>query len=147
MMSTTRVEADLALPNTLLTEPKKRGRKRGSKGVDGRIADSNAFSSHTNSVLHHDDTGSLLSLKTKIDSIRGSKKVKTTKELLADLQSRKSTLGGESCGSNYGSKTSSPTLSVGYASQAHSIQRASNIHSVPLPSILSGNESAVIFCQ
>lgn len=119
------------------TEPKRRGRKRGSKGVDGRIADNNALSSQSNSVLHYDDSGSLLSLKTKIESIRGSKKVKTTKELLADLQNRKSAIGFESCSSNYGSKTSSPTLSVGYTSQNLS-GKSQHCLPVPSPSTFSG---------
>lgn len=116
-------------------EPKKRGRKRGSKGVDSRLTD-NVFSSQSNSVY---DSGSLLSLKTKIESIRGSKKVKTTKELLADLQNRKSAISGESCGSNYGSKTSSP---VGYISQTQTAPKPLHIQSVPSPSLLSGTFEA-----
>ncbi|XP_059609688.1 uncharacterized protein LOC132257025 [Phlebotomus argentipes] len=54
--------------------PRRRGRKRGSYGVDAILGDAM-------------DTSPYLEFKHKVAS--GPKKVKTTKELLADLQSRK----------------------------------------------------------
>lgn len=69
---------------------KKRGRKKGSKGVDSRLANSsNPSHSQQGNTQHYDPT-SFISLKNQIDLIRGTtKKVKTTKELLAELQNRK----------------------------------------------------------
>ncbi|XP_055714673.1 mediator of RNA polymerase II transcription subunit 26 [Phlebotomus papatasi] len=66
---------------------KRRGRKKGSRGVDASISD--AY-----------DTSPYLEFKHKVAS--GPKKVKTTKELLADLQNRKLN----------SSATSSPILTV-----------------------------------
>lgn len=97
--------------------PKKRGRKKGSKGVDGRLAANLAQKMQSGSQY---DSLSLMSLKNQIDSIRGNaKKVKTTKELLAELQNRNTTgtsgfdgsnsnVTGGGIGSNFASRTSSP---------------------------------------
>lgn len=49
----------------------------------------NSTQSHQQSGAQYFDSISLSSLKNKIDLIRGTKKVKTTKELLAELQNRK----------------------------------------------------------
>lgn len=68
--------------------PKKRGRKKGSRGFDAVIA-------QTHALLN-------VSMFERPRLLLGSKKVKTTKELLADIQSRK--LGS--------SATSSPTLAA-----------------------------------
>ena len=90
---------------TKLSEPKKRGRKKGSTGADRRLADTNYGVPGSQNY----ETVQLLGLKSKMDSIRGStKKVKTTKELLAELQNRKSESGGGLMTSL--SRTSSPTL-------------------------------------
>uniref|UniRef100_A0A6B2EEF6 Mediator of RNA polymerase II transcription subunit 26 n=1 Tax=Phlebotomus kandelakii TaxID=1109342 RepID=A0A6B2EEF6_9DIPT len=59
---------------TTLSSPKRRGRKRGSRGVDALMGD----------VV---ETSPYLEFKHKVAS--GPKKVKTTKELLEDLQNRK----------------------------------------------------------
>lgn len=103
---------------------KKRGRKKGSTGVDRRLAGSSKTisggggnsagvgvggisSSVSNSAgwSNNFETVTLLGLKSKMDSMRGySKKVKTTKELLAELQMKKGIGGGA------GSQTSSPVL-------------------------------------
>uniref|UniRef100_A0A1L8DFY9 Mediator of RNA polymerase II transcription subunit 26 n=1 Tax=Nyssomyia neivai TaxID=330878 RepID=A0A1L8DFY9_9DIPT len=69
-------------------QAKRRGRKKGSRGVDSLIADSY-------------DTSPYLEFKHKVAS--GPKKVKTTKELIADLQNRKLTAS---------SATSSPILPI-----------------------------------
>lgn len=71
---------------------KKRGRKKGSKGVDSRLGgSSNSLQSQQAGAPYYDSI-SFSSLKNKIDLIRGTtKKVKTTKELLAELQNRKAT--------------------------------------------------------
>lgn len=127
-------------PINLATEPRRRGRKRGSKGVDGRIADSNIISpSHSQHNSQYSDNVSLLSLKNQIDSMRGTtKKVKTTKELLAELQNRKM-IGVEVGGSNYSSQTSSPHFPTGYSSQ--------RIHQnplVPSPSTCSGMSNVIL---
>lgn len=131
-----------AAPNqiSLATEPRKRGRKRGSKGVDGRIADNNIISpSHSQHNSQYSDNVSLLSLKNQIDSMRGTtKKVKTTKELLAELQNRKIT-GVEAGGSNYSSQTSSPHFPVGYSSQ-----RTQQNPLVPSPSTCSGMSNVIL---
>lgn len=107
---------------TVAPQPKKRGRKKGSKGVDGRLAANLAQKMQSGSQY---DTLSLMSLKNQIDSMRGNaKKVKTTKELLAELQNRNTTgvgfdssnsnaIGG-GIGSNFGSRTSSPIASSHY---------------------------------
>lgn len=121
------------------TEPqqtaKKRGRKKGSKGVDSRLSNAGNLSQSQQSSQYGDSI-SFQSLKNKIDLIRGAsgKKIKTTHELLAELQSRKlsgvdaNSLIGGGIGSNYGSQTSSPVLP--------SIQQP-NIF-VPSPSSCSG---------
>lgn len=72
---------------------KKRGRKKGSKGIDSRLGSaSNSSHSQQTGAPYYADSISFSSLKNKIDLIRGtSKKVKTTKELLAELQNKKST--------------------------------------------------------
>lgn len=49
----------------------------------------NSTQSHQQSGAQYFDSMTLSSLKNKIDLIRGTKKVKTTKELLAELQNRK----------------------------------------------------------
>lgn len=79
--------------------PKKRGRKKGSTGVDRNM--SLAGPSTGQPIF-----GSVSVLKSKMDSMRSVKKVKTTKELLAELQNRKPTLTGN------GSATSSPMLEL-----------------------------------
>lgn len=68
---------------------KKRGRKKGSKGIDKRLGGvSNAPQNQSGAPYY--ESISFSSLKNKIDLIRGTtKKVKTTKELLAELQNRK----------------------------------------------------------
>lgn len=69
---------------------KKRGRKKGSKGVDSRLGSASNSSHSQQSGAPYYDSISFSSLKNKIDLIRGTtKKVKTTKELLAELQNRK----------------------------------------------------------
>lgn len=75
---------------------KKRGRKKGSKGVDSRLGGaSNSLKSQQAGAPYYDSI-SFSSLKNKIDLIRGTtKKVKTTKELLAELQNRKATTSGD----------------------------------------------------
>ncbi|XP_055690435.1 mediator of RNA polymerase II transcription subunit 26 [Lutzomyia longipalpis] len=78
-------------------QPKKRGRKKGSRGVDALIGDSY-------------DTSPYLEFKHKLTS--GPKKVKTTKELLADLQNRKLTAS---------SATSSPILQIRPTSPSQSL--------------------------
>lgn len=79
--------------------PKKRGRKKGSTGVDRNM--SLAGPSSGQPIF-----GSVSVLKSKMDSMRSVKKVKTTKELLAELQNRKPTLTGN------GSTNSSPMLEL-----------------------------------
>lgn len=132
--------------NAAETQPKKRGRKKGSKGVDSRLASSSNMSQSNQSGSQFGDSISFQSLKNKIDSIRGTtKKVKTTKELLAELQNRKmastadanSVIGGE-IGSSYGSQTSSPVLPN---VQIHSQQN----QFVPSPSSCSGKYFAIRF--
>lgn len=80
------------LPLTVTQEPvkvqKKRGRKKGSKGIDSLLASQNEG---TIATLMNAD--SFFDLKQKITSISGTKKVKTTKELLADIQNKRSTSG------------------------------------------------------
>lgn len=76
--------------NETETVVKKRGRKKGSKGVDGRLANASNSSQSQQGNAQYYDPISFTSLKNQIDLIRGTtKKVKTTKELLADLQNRK----------------------------------------------------------
>lgn len=90
------IKTSIRLP---VSEPvhtaKKRGRKKGSKGVDSRLGSaSNSSQSQQGAPFH--DSFTLSSLKTKIESIRGTtKKVKTTAELLEDIRSRKATTSGE----------------------------------------------------
>ncbi len=81
--------------------PKKRGRKKGSTGVDRNM--SLAGPSSAQPIF-----GSVSVLKSKMDSMRSVKKVKTTKELLAELQNRKPTLTGNGSGST----NSSPMLEL-----------------------------------
>lgn len=72
------------------TVVKKRGRKKGSKGVDSRLANASNSSQSQQGNAQYYDPISFTSLKNQIDLIRGTtKKVKTTKELLAELQNRK----------------------------------------------------------
>lgn len=74
---------------------KKRGRKKGSKGVDSRLGASNSSQSQQAGAPYYESI-SFSSLKNQIDQIRGTtKKVKTTKELLAELQNRKATTSGD----------------------------------------------------
>ncbi|XP_031640332.1 putative uncharacterized protein DDB_G0282133 isoform X2 [Contarinia nasturtii] len=71
---------------------KKRGRKKGSKGVDSRLGSASNSSHSQQAGAPYYDSISFSSLKNKIELIRGTtKKVKTTKELLAELQNRKAT--------------------------------------------------------
>lgn len=65
---------------------KKRGRKKGSKGADFLMSNMGYFG--PGSAVY--ETASYLGIKSKIASFSGSqKKVKTTKELLADIQNKK----------------------------------------------------------
>lgn len=76
--------------NELQQTGKKRGRKKGSKGVDSRLGSASNSSHSQQAGAPYYDSISFSSLKNKIDLIRGTtKKVKTTKELLAELQNRK----------------------------------------------------------
>lgn len=71
---------------------KKRGRKKGSKGVDSRLGSASNSSQSQQAGAPYYDSVSFSSLKNKIELIRGTtKKVKTTKELLAELQNRRAT--------------------------------------------------------
>lgn len=64
---------------------KKRGRKKGSKGIDTQLG-GRSSSSHNQSGTQYFDSLSLSTLKDKMESIRSSsKKVKTITELVADL--------------------------------------------------------------
>lgn len=75
---------------------KKRGRKKGSKGVDSRLGGASNSSQSQQAGAPFYESFSFSSLKNKIDLIRGTtKKVKTTKELLAELQNRKATTSGD----------------------------------------------------
>lgn len=75
---------------------KKRGRKKGSKGVDSRIGGAGNSSQSQQAGAPYYESISFSSLKNKIDLIRGTtKKVKTTKELLAELQNRKAATSGD----------------------------------------------------
>lgn len=75
---------------------KKRGRKKGSKGVDSRLGSASNSSHSQQAGAPYYDSISFSSLKNKIDLIRGTtKKVKTTKELLAELQNRKAPTSGD----------------------------------------------------
>ncbi|XP_055383118.1 putative uncharacterized protein DDB_G0282133 isoform X2 [Condylostylus longicornis] len=85
-----------ALSSENTKTPKKRGRKKGSKGVDAVLAAQISNTNFMNSQLF-ESSSKLLSV---VSLTAGNKKVKTTKELLADIQNRK-------IGS---SATSSPTL-------------------------------------
>lgn len=89
------------LESSNMPTPKKRGRKKGSTGVDRNM--SLAGPSSNQPIF-----GSVSVLKSKMDSMRSVKKVKTTKELLAELQNRKPTLTGNGSGST----TSSPMLEL-----------------------------------
>lgn len=137
-----------ASPPTTVQLPKKRGRKKGSKGVDGRLAN---LAQKMQSGSQY-DTLSLMSLKNQIDSMRGNaKKVKTTKELLAELQNRNTSgatfdgsnsnaIGG-GIGSNFGSRTSSPIATSQYQlqqQQLHSKSHPMHNQFVVSPSSCSG---------
>lgn len=81
---------------TTIHSPKKRGRKKGSNSTDRRLLTTvttpvGGTSSNLTAAHPFATSSSLLGLKNQIDSMRGvgHSKVKTTKELLADLQSRK----------------------------------------------------------
>lgn len=89
------------LESSSMPTPKKRGRKKGSTGVDRNMSLAGPSSSQPL-------FGSVSVLKSKMDSMRSVKKVKTTKELLAELQNRKPTLTGNGSGST----TSSPMLEL-----------------------------------
>lgn len=89
------------LESSSMPTPKKRGRKKGSTGVDRNM--SLAGPSSSQPIF-----GSVSVLKSKMDSMRSVKKVKTTKELLAELQNRKPTLTGNGSGST----NSSPMLEL-----------------------------------
>uniref|UniRef100_A0A336ME32 Mediator of RNA polymerase II transcription subunit 26 n=1 Tax=Culicoides sonorensis TaxID=179676 RepID=A0A336ME32_CULSO len=67
--------------------PKKRGRKKGSKGIDSLLATQNEGS------IQQIFNDSFSELKQKITSISGNKKVKTTKEILSDIQNKRSASG------------------------------------------------------
>lgn len=74
---------------------KKRGRKKGSKGVDSRLGGASNSSQNQSGAPYYESI-TFSSLKNKIDLIRGTtKKVKTTKELLAELQNRKAATSGD----------------------------------------------------
>ncbi|XP_053967840.1 mediator of RNA polymerase II transcription subunit 26 isoform X1 [Anastrepha ludens] len=90
--------------------PRKRGRKKGSKGVDFVIAKETSLSSQM--------------LMTSLGS--GSKKVKTTKELYAEMQNRKFGIMG----------TSSPTL-AGWAAPQNQQQTSRPTSSCSEPSLQS----------
>lgn len=90
--------AAAASGGVLETQPtgKKRGRKKGSKGVDSRLGGASNSSQSQQAGAPYYESISFSSLKNKIDLIRGTtKKVKTTKELLAELQNRKATTSGD----------------------------------------------------
>ncbi|XP_037043283.1 mediator of RNA polymerase II transcription subunit 26 [Bradysia coprophila] len=89
------------LESSNMPTPKKRGRKKGSTGVDRNM--SLAGPSSSQPIF-----GSVSVLKSKMDSMRSVKKVKTTKELLAELQNRKPPLTGNGSGST----NSSPMLEL-----------------------------------
>lgn len=89
------------LESSKMPIPKKRGRKKGSTGVDRNM--SLAGPSSGQPIF-----GSVSVLKSKMDLMRSVKKVKTTKELLAELQNRKPTLTGNGSGST----NSSPMLEL-----------------------------------
>lgn len=85
-------DAPLAVPVEAapVTEPqpavsKKRGRKKGSKGIDTQLG-GKSLASNQQSGTQYFDSMSLSTLKDKMESIRGaSKKVKTINELVAHL--------------------------------------------------------------
>lgn len=82
------------------------------------------------------DTESLLSLKNKIDSMRGAtKKVKTTKELLAELQNRKIPSGTEI----HDTQPSSPISTKGHNAASFETNLHHQTSLVPSPSTFSGN--------
>lgn len=118
--------------------PKKRGRKKGSGGADRRMANL----AHTGPGSQMYETVTLLGLKSKMDSMRySSKKVKTTKELLADLQN-KSGLSMQSADSSLTAATGEPL-----ANNSSSSPTLTN-YSQPIPSPLtvSGTFFALFFC-
>lgn len=87
------------LESTNIQLPKRRGRKKGSTGVDRNMSLAGPSSGPY--------MGTVSLLKTQMDLMRSVKKVKTTKELLAELQNRKPLTGNGS-----GSTTSSPMLEL-----------------------------------
>ncbi|XP_055313175.1 serine-rich adhesin for platelets-like isoform X2 [Sitodiplosis mosellana] len=88
--------SNLGSTSELQQTGKKRGRKKGSKGVDSRLGSASNSSHSQQTGAPYYDSISFSSLKNKIDLIRGTtKKVKTTKELLAELQNRKASATAE----------------------------------------------------
>ena len=77
------VPAQLHLPPSSVESPKKRGRKKGSKGIDSTLFEASKFLNSTPNFKSTID----VDIKQKIAS-SATKKNKTTKELLADLQKR-----------------------------------------------------------
>ncbi|CAO1440922.1 unnamed protein product [Diamesa hyperborea] len=71
------------LPPSTVESPKKRGRKKGSKGIDSTLFEASKFLNSTANFKSTID----VDIKQKIAS-SATKKNKTTKELLADLQKR-----------------------------------------------------------
>ena len=71
------------LPPSSVESPKKRGRKKGSKGIDSTLFEASKFLNSTPNFKSTID----VDIKQKIAS-SATKKNKTTKELLADLQKR-----------------------------------------------------------
>lgn len=134
-MNTVNVPSDI-----VANQPKKRGRKKGSKGVDGRLANSGL----TQSSYSH-ESSSFISLKNQLDSIRGStKKVKTTHELYAELKKPNSVnatdnIGGGN-GSNFGSRTSSPMMAMARPSSNADLDKVGHTQNqfVTSPSSSSG---------
>ncbi|XP_063707864.1 mediator of RNA polymerase II transcription subunit 26 [Culicoides brevitarsis] len=77
-----------ATPTVDTKIPKKRGRKKGSKGIDSLLATQNE-----GAIQQIFNADSFSDLKQKITSISGHKKVKTTKEILSDIQNKRSASG------------------------------------------------------
>lgn len=136
------------MPNEpIVNQPKKRGRKKGSKGVDGRLANSGLSQS---SYSQH-ESSSFISLKNQLDSIRGgTKKVKTTHELYAELKkpngaSTTDSIGGGD-GSNFGSRTSSPMMSRPSSNtDLEKVSLLTQSQFVPSPSSSSGTNCLQIY--
>lgn len=106
--------------------------------LDNSIVSSSLLMSTTSQNY---DTESLLSLKNKIDSMRGAtKKVKTTKELLAELQNRKIPSGTEIHETH--TQPSSPASKKGFSAASFEVNHQTSL--VPSPSTLSGKFSTLI---